>query len=79
MDTEYFLNYCVFFYYYYYYFLAVRGAEQHGNATDGYTKEVGYLPKGGCQEKASDQENSTQSQYCISTLLYFYLLKVMIH
>lgn len=60
---------------------AVRGAEQHGNATDGYTKEVGYLSQGGCQEKASNKANSTQSQYCIVTPLCFicYLLKVMIH
>ena len=48
--------YCVHFSF------AVRGTEQHGNATDGYTKEVGYLPKGSSQKEASDKTNSTQSQ-----------------
>ena len=62
----------------YFFSFAVRGTEQHGNATDGYTKEVGYLPKGSCQKEASEKTNSTESKYCISTLLYFYLLKVVI-
>ena len=56
---------------------AVRGTKQHGDAADGYTKEVGYLPEGSCQKEASDETNSTQSQYCFSILLNFNVLKVI--